>query len=98
MEVAKILENKEPNKIYGLIGNISLTTNNSNYTIVTDYKFKGTVKEYLNSPKDIQALKMVMLTEEYLNKKVIELSDSEIKSIVIALELEGLDLNKKIYD
>lgn len=26
------------------------------------------------------------------------LSDSEIKSIIIALELEGLDLNKKIYD
>ena len=25
-------------------------------------------------------------------------NDGEIKSIVIALELQGLDLNKKIYD
>ena len=26
------------------------------------------------------------------------LTDSEIKSIIISLQLEGLDLNKKIYD
>lgn len=26
------------------------------------------------------------------------LTDKEIKSIIIALQLEGLDLNKKIYD
>lgn len=30
--------------------------------------------------------------------KDIGLNDKEIKSIVISLQLEGLDLNKKIYD
>ncbi len=30
--------------------------------------------------------------------KEIGLTDKEIKSIIIALQLEGLDLNKKIYD
>lgn len=30
--------------------------------------------------------------------KDIGLTDKEIKSIVISLQLEGLDLNKKIYD
>lgn len=87
MEIARILENKAPSKIYGLIGNINITTNNKNYSIVTEYKFKGTVKEYLNSDKDIDALKMVMLEEEYLGKKVIDLSDSEIKKINLAKAL-----------
>lgn len=40
---------------------------------------------------DIWILKRKDLKEKGLN-------DSEIKSIIIALELEGLDLNKKIYD
>lgn len=30
--------------------------------------------------------------------KDLGLTDKEIKSIVISLQLEGLDLNKKIYD
>jgi len=30
--------------------------------------------------------------------KGLSLTDKEIKSIIIALQLEGLDLNKKIYD
>lgn len=36
-----------------------------------------------------------------LNRKDLKelgFSDTEIKSIIIALQLEGLDLNKKIYD
>lgn len=32
------------------------------------------------------------------NLKSLGFSDSEIKSIIIALQLEGLDLNKKKYD
>ena len=32
------------------------------------------------------------------NLKVLGFTDSEIKSIIIALQLEGLDLNKKKYD
>lgn len=41
--------------------------------------------------KDIWSLKRKEL-------KTLGFDDSEIKSIIIALELEGLDLNKKIYD
>lgn len=84
MEIARILENKPKSKIYGLLGNISITTNNINYRIITPYKFKGTVKDYLNSKKDITSLKMVMLDESYLSKKSNELSEGEIKSIVLA--------------
>lgn len=40
---------------------------------------------------DVWILKRKDLKEKGLN-------DTEIKSIIIALELEGLDLNKKIYD
>ena len=38
--------------------------------------------------------------DETGNKKLKEIgfTDSEIKSIIIALQLEGLDLNKKKYD
>ena len=43
MEVATILEGKEKECIYGLMGNINLTTNNNNFSIITDYKFNGTV-------------------------------------------------------
>ena len=32
------------------------------------------------------------------NLKELGFADSEIKSIIIALQLEGLDLNKKKYD
>ena len=87
MELTRILANKKQNEIYGLIGNINITTNNNNYSIVTNYKFKGTVKEYLNSEKSLQALKIVMLNETYLNKKINELSESEIKIISLAKSL-----------
>ena len=30
--------------------------------------------------------------------KELSLTDKEIKSIIISLQLQGLDLNKKIYD
>ena len=36
-----------------------------------------------------------------LNRKALKsygLKDSEIKDIIISLQLQGLDLNKKIYD
>ena len=49
MEIARILETKEKNNIHGLMGNINITTNNFKYGIVTDYRFKGCVKEYLNN-------------------------------------------------
>lgn len=87
MEVARIISNKEPGKVYGLMGNINLTTNNSNYKIITDYKFSGTVQEYLKSDKAKQSLQMVMLDETYLTKKVDELSDADIKKVNLASSL-----------
>ena len=45
----------------------------------------------INTINDIWILKRKDL-------KNIGLTDKEIKSIIIALQLEGLDLNKKIYD
>lgn len=45
----------------------------------------------INTINDIWTLKRKDL-------KNIGLTDKEIKSIIIALQLEGLDLNKKIYD
>lgn len=87
MEVANILENKESNKIYGLMGNINLTTNNSNIGIVRGGVFNTTVKEYLNSSKDLNALKLVLLEDNILNKKGSELSNSEIKAVILAKNL-----------
>lgn len=87
MEIAKIMEGKTKSNIYGLMGNINLTTNNANYSIVTDYKFNGTVKEYLNSEKDSSSLKMVMLNESFLTKKSNELSISELKKVSLAKAL-----------
>ena len=84
MEIANILENKPKGMIYGLMGNINITTNNINYGIATDYKFKGTVKEYLNNSKDISSLKMVMLNETFLMKKANDCSISELKKISLA--------------
>ncbi|MCM1053337.1 MAG: hypothetical protein NC483_05135 [Ruminococcus sp.] len=92
MELANILENKEQGKIYGLMGNITLTTNNSNYSLVEDFKFPGTVKNFLDSQKDISSLKMVMLNESYLAKTVTELSEIEIRKIILA---KALIENKK---
>lgn len=87
MEVANILENKSQGYIYGLMGNINLTTNNTNISIITDYKFRGTVKEYLNSEKDISSLKMVLLEEKILSKTSNECSVSELKKISLAKAL-----------
>ena len=87
MEVANILEKKSKNQIYGLMGNINLTTNNTNISIITDYKFKGTVKEYLNSEKDLSSLKMVLLEEKILSKTSNECSVSELKKISLAKAL-----------
>jgi len=97
MEIATILENKTPHKIYGLIGNINITTNINKYAIITPYKFNNTVKDYLNSQKDINALKMVMLDESYLDKKSNSLSEPILKSINLA---KALTLNKEylIFD
>lgn len=83
----RILENKPQGKIYGLMGNIDITTNNSNYSIITDYKFNETVEEHLNSEKSISSLKMSMLDETYLNKKVDELSEMDIKKVSLASAL-----------
>jgi len=79
MELAKIFNNQEPGKIYGLIGNYDFMTNTSNYSIVLEYRFKGQVKEYLKNPKMEQALKMVMLDSTYLDKTIDDLSPTELK-------------------
>ena len=93
MEVAKILENRDTNKIYGLMGNITLTTNNSNIGLIKGGIFSATVEEYLNSPKSLNALKLVMLDSNILEKKGSELSTAEIKKIALA---KALIENKEI--
>ena len=45
----------------------------------------------LNNVRDVWILKRKEL-------KTRGFTDQEIKSIIIALQLQGLDLNKKIYD
>ena len=87
MEVANIIGKTEPNKIYGLMGNINLTTNNSNIGIVRGGIFSHTTKDFLNSPKSSNALKLVMLDDSILNKKGTELSNGEIKAVSLAKEL-----------
>ena len=87
MEVANIIEKTEPNKIYGLMGNINLTTNNSNIGIVKGGMFSNTTEEFLNSSKSLNALKLVMLDDSILNKKGTELSNGEIKAVSLAKEL-----------
>ena len=87
MEVANIIEKTEPNKIYGLMGNINLTTNNSNIGIVKGGMFSNTTEEFLNSSKALNALKLVMLDNSILNKKGTELSNGEIKAVSLAKEL-----------
>lgn len=87
MELAKILENKESGKIYGLMGNITITTNNNNYSLIEDFKFLGTVKKFLNSKKDIASLKMVFLNETYLTKTTNELSEIDNRKVILAKAL-----------
>ena len=38
MEIMRVISKLEEDKVYGLMGNIDITTNNSNYFIVNDYK------------------------------------------------------------
>ncbi len=45
----------------------------------------------INTLKDLWILKRKELKEK-------EFNDSEIKSLIIALQLQGLDLNKKMYN
>lgn len=87
MELAKIFNTKNKGQIYGVLGNTNFTTNNNNYTIVVEYKFKDTVKDYLNSSKSLNALKMVMLDETYIDKTINDLSPMEIKMISLAKAL-----------
>lgn len=87
MEVANIIGKTEPSKIYGLMGNINLTTNNSNIGIVRGGMFSNTTKDFLNSSKSLNALKLVMLDDSILNKKGTELSNGEIKAVSLAKEL-----------
>lgn len=87
MEIANIVQDKEKGYIYGLMGNIDITTRNENISIVTKANIKTNVKEYLDSQKDISALKMVGLEEEILEKSLNELSDSELKKISLAASL-----------
>jgi len=87
MEVANILKNKEQGLIYGLMGDINITTNNIHYSLVTDFKFQGTVEEFLNSEKAAKSLKMVMLNPGYLSKNVEDLSEAEIKKVILAKSL-----------
>lgn len=92
MELANILENKEP-LIYGLMGNSTISTNHEDYYIVSEYKFSGNVEDFLNSKKASASLKMVMLNDEYLEKDSSSLSDIEIKKVILA---KALIENKKV--
>ena len=46
---------------------------------------------------DIKYIKDIWILKRKDLKK-LNLTDKEIKSVIIALQLEGLDLGKKIYD
>lgn len=63
-----------------------ITKLNLTYPIIKKQK-----ENNINIINDLWILKRKQL-------KDLGLTDKEIKSIVISLQLEGLDLNKKIYD
>ncbi len=88
-----ILENKNMGVIYGLLGNLTLTTNSNDISLVSYYKFKDTVESYLESDKALKSLKMVFLDATYLSKTIKDLSESEIKKINLA---KALIANKEI--
>ena len=52
--------------------------------------------------KKLNSLGLIVINDIWVLKrkdlKEKGLTDAEIKSIIIALQLKGLDLNKKIYD
>ena len=83
----RLVDNLEQGLIYGLIGNLDVTTNHNNCKIVSDYKFKGNVLTYLDSPKASNSLKMVMLNDTYLDKTIKDLNESEIIKINLAKAL-----------
>ncbi len=58
---------------------------------LSDKVTKKLLENNINCIKDIWVLKRKDL-------KKFNLTDKEIKSIIIALQLEGLDLGKKMYD
>lgn len=93
MEIARLLENKKKGKIYGLMGNINISTNNSNISIIEAYKPNTTVKEFLNSSKDISSLKLVMVNSNVIDKHASTLSNEELKCINLAKSL----IEKKEY-
>lgn len=93
MEVARLLEKKEPGRIYGLMGNIDIRTNHKDIGMITSYRFNKTVSEYLNSSKEVSALKMVMQEESIRTKTIMELSEEQIKAVNLAKNL----IEKKDY-
>ena len=87
MEIITIFENKPIKRIYGLMGNINITTYNNNISIVRDYKSKGTTEKYLDSPKASSSLKMVLINDSILTKESSECSVGELKRISLAKAL-----------
>ena len=86
MEIKSILNNLNSSSIYAIFGNFNLSSSN-NYSLVKYTYFKKTVIDYINSPKALKALQMVLLNESYLNKKANDLSINEIKKINLARAL-----------
>ena len=87
MEIANLMENKPTSSIYGVYGNINIKTYHANYSIVKCFRFPKTTSDYINSPKALKALQMVLLDESYLNKISKYLSLNEIKKINLAQAL-----------
>ena len=87
MEIANLMENKPSSSIYGVYGNINIKTYHANYSIVKCFRFPKTVADYINSPKALKSLQMVMLDESYLNKTIKDLSLNEIKKINLEINL-----------
>lgn len=55
------------------------------------------INEKIIYKRDVCIIKEIWILKRKDLKDIV-LTDKEIKSIVISLQLEGLDLNKKIYD
>lgn len=85
MEIANIINND--GLIHGLIGNLSINTNQTDISIISEVSFPNTVKEYLNSPKSEKALIMCGLDKTFLDKKEVDLSKMNLKKISFAKAL-----------